>query len=523
MSNKMSFIVLFNNPSSYSLEKLNETLLSLYNQTYSEIEIILVENINQNSLPLNFNFNNVENTTFIHLQQKYPNRANMINQGVSNATGNYIVLLLTDESHIILKSGAAQGFYFAMQRDDHAGLVYSDYELKSSTGVSEIHLLNWHDGRLRDNTDLGKVFCFRRSALDKFSGFDETLKFGELYDMRLKLDSEYSLKLISNRYNGSLYTIEESAKSHNVFDYLLKGKDFQLEMEKILTEHLKKIKAYLPPDFNYHSVSYDKNEENKFQKCIASVIIPVNNRPEFIQTSINSVLAQTVKNIEVIVVVNGGKEDSTIPKVLELMETNTSSCPIRLIVHDINNIGLSLNLGLQAAKGKYYVQLDSDDRLKSFAIEKIISEYEKDDKIGMVIGSYDVWEKQDDGSIVRCEDIPAVIHDEWTYENGRNNLLRINGAGAPRSFHIKVAKEMGYFSVNDEPYCRNYGEDYEMVLRISEKYKIGRVWDPIYDVIRHKGGTDHSIDRETIDRNDNAKDYMRLESLKRRHDLCKGL
>ena len=80
---------------------------------------------------------------------------------------------------------------------------------------------------------------------------------------------------------------------------------------------------------------------------------------------------------------------------------------------------------------------------------------------------------------------------------------------------------MGYFSINDEPYSRNYGEDYEMVLKISERYRVGRIYEPIYEVIRHAGSTDHMIDQEAIDRNDEAKDYMRLEAIKRRKRLNK--
>ena len=55
-----------------------------------------------------------------------------------------------------------------------------------------------------------------------------------------------------------------------------------------------------------------------------------------------------------------------------------------------------------------------------------------------------------------------------------------------------------------------------MVLQISEKHRIGRVWDAIYEVVRHSGGTDHSIDQATIDRNDEAKDYMRVAAIMRR-------
>ena len=52
-------------------------------------------------------------------------------------------------------------------------------------------------------------------------------------------------------------------------------------------------------------------------------------------------------------------------------------------------------------------------------------------------------------------------------------------------------------------------------------YKIGRVWDPIYKVVRHSGGTDHSIDLHTIDRNDNAKDWVRMEAIERRQKFNK--
>ena len=248
---------------------------------------------------------------------------------------------------------------------------------------------------------------------------------------------------------------------------------------------------------------------------------PVNNRPKFIGTAIESVLEQSIQDVEVIAVVNGGPDDPTIPAIQEYMaggkKYNSDKPDVKLIVLDVNNIGMCLNLGAKTARGRYYVQLDSDDRLKPNAVEKIMEIYESDSRIGMVIGSYEVWQLDDQsGKIEKVDSIPVVTHDEWTEENGRNNLLRINGAGAPRSIPINIIKEIGYFGINDEPFARNYGEDYEMVLKISEKYRIGRVWDPIYDVVRHSGGTDHSIDQNTIDRNDEAKDYMREQAILRR-------
>jgi cellulose synthase/poly-beta-1,6-N-acetylglucosamine synthase-like glycosyltransferase len=193
---------------------------------------------------------------------------------------------------------------------------------------------------------------------------------------------------------------------------------------------------------------------------------------------------------------------------------------VRLIVVDVNNLGLCLNTGIAAARGKYYVQLDSDDRLKPDAVEKLLEVFDSDPAVGMVIGSYEVWNLDEQtGQLTRNENVPVVTHDEWTADNGRNNLLRVGGAGAPRAAHIKAISEVGWFGVNDDPACRNYAEDYDLVLRISERYTIGRVWEPIYEVIRHSGGTDHAIDQVTIDRNDEAKDHMRLQALRRRRKL----
>ncbi|MFQ6614097.1 MAG: glycosyltransferase family 2 protein, partial [Fidelibacterota bacterium] len=292
-----------------------------------------------------------------------------------------------------------------------------------------------------------------------------------------------------------------------------------VEAEKILSAHLRRIRAYLEPDKHFR----ERPAPNPPAALKASVIIPVYQRPEFIAVALKSVLAQTVPEIEAIVVVNGGKDDPTIPVVKEFMpggsQYRDSGPEVRLIVTDINNIGFCLNLGVRSARGEFYVQLDSDDRLKPDAVEKIIAKYEENPEIGMVIGSYEVWEKLESGAIIRVEEIPVVTHDEWTDENGRNNLLRINGAGAPRSLPIHLIREIGYFGMNDDPFARNYGEDYDMVLRVSEHYRIGRIYDPIYEVIRHAGGTDHSIDQATVDLNDEAKDRMRREAILRRQKM----
>jgi glycosyltransferase involved in cell wall biosynthesis len=500
-------IILFCTEENWQNNVYQKTIDSVLRIKQSADEVLIINSSGQKTS---------EQSVITHNEQTLGEQLNL---AFKNVLLNNILLVDNRLHCIALKKGAPELFNLAASRSKNPGMIYADYGLQNGGRLKEVHLLKHHIGRVRDNQDYGKVFYFPRKVLQSVGYANESLKFNTLYDLRLRISQQHELIHIANKYAGSLYHAEAEGTTQNVFDYLLAGKESQLEAEQVLSSHLKDIGAYLHPQQHYMPRP-DTAAELK-----ASVIIPVNKRPEFIQTAIESVQNQTIKDIEVIVVVNGGNDDPTAEAVKEYMEGGSKYNPekpsVNLLVFEINNLGLCLNMGAKIARGKYYIQLDSDDRLKPDAVEKILAVYEDDPQTGMVIGSYEVWEKKQDESITRMESLPVVTHDEWTEKNGRNNLLRINGAGAPRSVPINLIRQIG-FSVNEEPYCRNYGEDYGMVLKLSEKHKIGRVWEAIYEVIRHSGGTDHSIDQETTDRNDEAKDYMRAEAIKRRIKLNKA-
>jgi len=517
---KISIIMIYNKQLGYEDKSFDKTIQSLINQNHENWELLIVDERGEDAQYPGIS----KHKKIHHLPVEFKNRANSINQALKKCTGDYVILVDNEQSLITFRLSTLELFLHTANRHKNTGMVYGDYRLIEAHGSEhDIHLSDYHEGRLRDNLDFGAVLFFPKNILDQIGGLNEKYHAAHIYDLRLRISERYQIVHIAARQNGHLYNVQAATKEFNVFDYLLAGKDVQLEMEDVVSEHLKRIGAYLTPGQNYHKAEYTPEEEKQFEDCIASIIIPVFDREEFIGTAIESVQAQTVQNVEVIVVVNGGTDDPTIKGVKPYLpggeKYDANKPAVRLIIEDINNIGHCLNKGLREARGKYYVQLDSDDRLKPDAVEKLMKVFDSDAQIGMVIGSYEVWEKNETtGQIKRMEEIPVVTHDEWTEKNGRNNLLRINGAGAPRSAHIKLILDLGGFGMNDSDQCRNYGEDYDLVLRMSEQYKIGRVWESIYDVVRHAGGTDHNIDQITIDRNDNAKDFMRLEAIQRRKE-----
>lgn len=515
---KVSIILEYRDKLGYSDQELNQTLQTIVKQNYPNWEVLLV-NYKGCDAPYP---EIMSDTRIFHLTGNFKNRAHGLNAALKRATGDAVMLVNNVSARVDFRQSTLELFLLVAERNPGLGMIYADYQRVEQNGwATIINLLDHHPGRLRDNMDYGPLLFFPRSVLSAVQGLDAKYEFADLYDLRLKVATAYPVIHIAAKTNGHACVYHAPAKGQNVFDYLLSGQNVQLEMEVVLTEHLKRIKAYLPPDHNYHVVP--PAPAKKSATCIASVIIPVFNRKEFIGTAIESVQAQTVSNVEVLVMVNGGPDDPTIEGVKPYLPGGEKYDPhkpaVRLFIEDINNLGLCFNKGLREANGKFYIQLDSDDRLKPDAVEKILAVFDSDPQIGMVIGSYEVWEKAADGKLSRMENIPVVTHGEWTDANGRNNLLRINGAGAPRAAYIHVIQQVGGFGMNDAPYARNYGEDYDLVLRISEQYRIGRVWEPIYEVIRHAGGTDHAIDMATVDRNDNAKDHTRLEAIQRRQKL----
>ncbi|MEE9190608.1 MAG: glycosyltransferase family A protein [Candidatus Neomarinimicrobiota bacterium] len=444
-------------------------------------------------------------------------KSNLVSDFINAANSNdYILVIFCQDNPVNLTQSGLELFIMAAKQNPNAGMIYSDYNIFDGTETISVHLLKHHVGRLRDNQDFGNIYFFKRKTIENCYRLSGVSLKNLPFHLRLCASEDHDIIHIAGKQNGMPYTVFAKQQNDSVFDYLLSSKNDQLEAEEILSSHLKQIGAFLIPNQGYHN----RPKQKKDATLKASIIIPVNHRPDFIGMAIESILRQTVTDIEAIIVVNGGSEDPT-SNVVRKYQTGgdmyqREKPDVRLIEIDINNIGYSLNLGIEKSRGTYYIQLDSDDRLKVNAVEKILEIFRSDSKIGMVIGSYDLWDLSADGSLKKRKDLPVVTHDEWTEENGRNNLLRINGAGAPRAIPTQIIKEMGYFGINTSPFSNNYGEDYDMVLRISELYRIGRIYEPIYEVVRHPGGTDHSIDQATIDRNNEAKDWMRKMAVKRR-------
>lgn len=106
---------------------------------------------------------------------------------------------------------------------------------------------------------------------------------------------------------------------------------------------------------------------------IVSVIIPSYNAAEFIAQTLESVLAQTLSDIEVIVV-DDGSTDSTCDVVAKFARKDSR---VTLIEQANQFAGVARNNGMAKARGTYLYFLDADDYIEKTALEELVDAIEK--------------------------------------------------------------------------------------------------------------------------------------------------
>lgn len=98
-----------------------------------------------------------------------------------------------------------------------------------------------------------------------------------------------------------------------------------------------------------------------------TVLVPCFNVEKYVQTCLDSIINQTLREIEILCI-NDGSTDST-REILESFAQKDSR--IKIINKENTGYGDSMNLGLELAKGKYIGIVESDDYVSPFMFEKL--------------------------------------------------------------------------------------------------------------------------------------------------------
>ena len=417
-----------------------------------------------------------------------------------------------DNGYVLLRVGPEREMYDAREAGGRlmeeavrtgAAMVYSDYWLRTADGRRKGNPVNdYQPGSVREDFDFGPLVAVNADLLRRWGPLS-----GHWYSLRLFLSRHGEFLHLPELLYG-VSEVDVRASGQKQFDYVdPRNREAQKEMERIFTDHLRQIGAWLPPRTRLVDETVLHHGQEQWQ-TVASVIIPVFNRQATILDAISSALSQKTDFPYNIIVIDNHSTDGTTQKIASL--ASADSRVIHLVPEsDGLGIGGCWNLGINhPACGCYAVQLDSDDMYSGpDTLQRIVDMF-RSEKCAMVIGSYMMTDFD-------LRPIPPGIidHRKWTDENGHNNALRINGLGAPRAFCTAVLRQAGGFE------NVSYGEDYGVGLRISREWRIGRIYEPIYNCRRWKGNSDAALDTAPANANNAYKDSLRTSEIAARQAM----
>jgi glycosyltransferase involved in cell wall biosynthesis len=195
---------------------------------------------------------------------------------------------------------------------------------------------------------------------------------------------------------------------------------------------------------------------------LVSVIIPAYNTERFIERTLKSVLSQTYKNIEVLVV-NDGSQDRTAEIVKSIAEQDQR---VILLQQPNSGVAAARNLGIQKSKGEFVAPIDADDIWYPQNLEKQVQcLFQSDLSVGLVYSwSIDINEADLPSGEFRASRIEGEVY---------TTLLCHDFIGNASSVLIRrscLQKVGGYnYSLKDQ---NGQGcEDWDLYLRIAEHYQ----------------------------------------------------
>ena len=193
-----------------------------------------------------------------------------------------------------------------------------------------------------------------------------------------------------------------------------------------------------------------------------SVVVPLYNKETHIKRTIDSVLAQTVKDFELIIVDDGSTDQSAF-----IVKSYTDS-RIRLIQQNNSGVSAARNRGIREAKANYIAFLDADDKWEPIYLETISELIKNYPHAGIYSTSYKL--------VYSNKKIKNITIKG--FRKGRNHgivknfFYRAFYDGSPIHTCVacvpkKVFGEVGFFKENI-----TFFEDFEMWFRIIVKYSL---------------------------------------------------
>lgn len=220
------------------------------------------------------------------------------------------------------------------------------------------------------------------------------------------------------------------------------------------------------------------------------VVVPAYNGARFVERCIDSILSQSFRDYELIVVDDGSTDET-----LDIVKEKLSGLKSARVVHQSHNgVSVARNLGLSMLKTKWVTFIDADDYVSSDFLESNLKIISKDPEVDIVIGNlnsdtfvHDEKVKKKDELMLALVD-PEYSRRRFKHEYGncrciggkvyKMDFLKKNGIIFPddmRTFEDGLFNLKAYYATDSIYTCAGRGYHYSVNNASASRYIDGRV------------------------------------------------
>lgn len=212
---------------------------------------------------------------------------------------------------------------------------------------------------------------------------------------------------------------------------------------------------------------------------LISIVLPIYNGEKYMRQSIDSIINQTYKNWELIIV-DDCSTDSTATIANEYVKRDNR---IRYYKNEINmRLPKTLNRGFSIAKGKYLTWTSDDNLFKPNALEEMYNALKDNENTHFVYASCEI-----------IDDKGNILDYMYASKMGKKQIIGFNIVGACFMYTRQVYETIGDYDID----CFLV-EDYDYWLRIFANFKTTYIKEILYSYRWHDGALTSTEKKEKI-------------------------
>lgn len=465
---------------------VKQAIESAINQTYKNVEILVVNDGSTDDgktekAVLEFG------DKVRYIKKENGGVASALNLGIKEAAGDYISWLSHDD--LYKPNKLEEQVKVLNSLEDKTTILFSNVELIDEHGdiiaitnyANQIGVKTLCQGTypVIKGTVNGCATLIAKKCFEKVGPFDEKLRTTNDYDMWMRLFKEFKSLLIEKpliQYrihknqdtNKSPYIVKEANE-------LWTGIINELDEEQIKEWGFEPFNIYMDLYFQmYYSkynatypVAYEKAKMVYYKgKPRVSIIMPCCNSEKYLDKAIKSVIDQTYRNYELIII-DDNSTDNTEKIINKWLEKDFR---IRFYKKNPEDKGIatSMNKGIELAQGEYITRMDSDDIIIPEKIESQVKFLDNNKEYGVCSTNIAMLDKL--GNVYNLNVYPEqTVPSEWTF------LWTNPIPNAPCMYRTSLIKENNIKFSNLKT-----AEDYDFLRKLITKTKVYMINEPLY-------------------------------------------